>query len=92
MSKYLTRKQVAEQYPINFSNLAHMVSQGRGIRYKIVGKNAIYRRDDVETWFDTDVIEPITTKLPSKRGRPKKQPSLPKLPIKRPNDQLITAE
>lgn len=76
MSKYLTRKQVAERYPISFSNLAHMASQGRGIRYKIVGKNAIYRCDDIEAWFDTDVIEPFTTEVPRKRGRPKKQPRL----------------
>ncbi len=39
MSKYLTRKQVSECYPISFSHLAHMASQGRGVRYRLIGKN-----------------------------------------------------
>jgi len=58
MSKYLTRKQVAERYPISFSHLAHMASQGRGIRYRIIGKSAIYHVDDVEAWLESKVIEP----------------------------------
>lgn len=58
MSKYLTRKQVAERYPISFSHLAHMASQKRGIRYRIIGKSAIYHVDDVEAWLESKVIEP----------------------------------
>ena len=72
MSQYLTRKQVAECYPITFSHLAHMASQGRGIRYRIIGKSAIYRIDDVEAWLESQVIEPSLTKAPRKRGRPRK--------------------
>ena len=74
MIKYLTRKQVAEIYPISFSNLAHMACQGRGVRYRIIGKSAIYRADDIEAWLESKVIEPYNAQhsSPRKRGRPKK--------------------
>ena len=72
MNKYLTRKQVAECYPISFSHLAHMASQGRGIRYRIIGKCAVYSVDDIETWLECQVIEPSRTRKPRKRGRPRK--------------------
>jgi len=72
MSKYLTRKQVAECYPISFSHLAHMASQGRGIRYRIIGKSAIYHTDDVEAWLESKVIEPTRDRAFRKRTRSKK--------------------
>lgn len=75
MQTYLTRKQVAERYPISFSNLAHMASQGRGMRYRIIGKCAVYLADDVEVWLESKVIEPSLTKAPRKRGRPRKTPA-----------------
>jgi len=75
MQKYLTRKQVAERYPISFSHLAHMASQGRGMRYSLIGKKAVYSIVDIEAWLETQVIEPSLTKLPRKRGRPKKTSS-----------------
>lgn len=75
MSKYLTRKQVAERYPISFSHLAHMASQGRGIRYRIIGKSAIYLVDDVEAWLESKVIEPTRDRAFRNRGRSRKQPS-----------------
>ena len=72
MSKYLTRKQVAEKYPISFSHLAHLASQGRGIRYRIIGKCAVYSIADIEAWLEAQVIEPGTIPLSRKRGRPRK--------------------
>lgn len=75
MSKYLTRKQVAECYPISFSHLAHMASQGRGIRYRIIGKSAIYHIDDVEAWLESKVIEPTRDRAFRNQNRSKKQPS-----------------
>lgn len=75
MSKYLTRKQVAERYPISFSHLAHMASQGRGMRYRIIGKSAIYHVDDVEAWLESKVIEPTRDRAYRSQNRAKKQPS-----------------
>lgn len=75
MSKYLTRKQVAERYPISFSHLAHMASQGRGIRYRIIGKSAIYHVDDVEAWLESKVIEPTRDRAFRNRGGLKKASS-----------------
>ncbi len=77
MHTYLTRKQVAERYPISFSHLAHMASQGRGIRYRIIGKCAVYLADDLEVRLDSKIIEPSLYKYPGKRGRPKKAPARP---------------
>ncbi len=74
MSKYLTRKQVAERYPISFSHLAHMASQGRGIRYRIIGKSAIYHIDDVEGWLESKVIEPTRDRAFRKRDGLKNPP------------------
>lgn len=75
MQKYFTRKQVAEKYPISFSHLAHMASQGRGMRYRIIGKSAVYHVDDIETWLDSKIIEPSIAPSHRKRGRPRKRPA-----------------
>jgi len=75
MQKYLTRKQVAECYPISFSHLAHMASQGRGMRYRIIGKCAIYHIDDVEAWLESKVIEPTRDRAFRKRSRQSNLPS-----------------
>lgn len=75
MNRYLTRKQVSEKYPISFSHLAHMASQGRGMCYRIIGKSAVYRIDDVEAWLEEQVIEPANSNTPRKRGRPRKIPT-----------------
>ncbi|WP_169542756.1 helix-turn-helix transcriptional regulator [Sneathiella aquimaris] len=82
-SKYLTRKQVAECYPISFSNLAHLAHQGRGVRYRIIGKNAVYRVDDIEAWLEQQVIEPTK----GRRGRPRKSKKRQKSLVANDNDQ-----
>ena len=77
MTKYLTRKQVAGRYPISFSHLAHMACDGRGMRYRIVGRCAVYHVDDVEAWLESKVIEPLPPNAQKKRGRPRKSPKRP---------------
>ena len=77
MSKYLTRKQVVECYPISLSHLAHMACQGRGPKFRKIGKSAIYRIDEVEAWIEEQAIEPCNINKPRKRGRPLKRPSSP---------------
>lgn len=57
-SKYLTRQQVEKEYPIKAWTLAHLASQKRGPRYAIVGKNAVYTRNDIEAYIESLMIEP----------------------------------
>lgn len=79
MNKYLTRKQVVKCYPISLSHLAHMASDGKGPRYRIIGKSAIYSVVDVEAWLEAQVIEPTSMPITRKRGRPRKQLSALKI-------------
>jgi hypothetical protein len=72
MANYLTRKQVSEIYPISFSSLAHMASKGVGIPYRIVGKSAIYRRDQVEQWIEEQEVDLEPRRKSKRRGRPRK--------------------
>ncbi len=49
---YLTRKQVAEIYPISANTLATLASQGRGpVFYKPTDK-ALYKPEDIEKWIE----------------------------------------
>lgn len=73
-TKYLTRKEVAEAYPLQVSTLAYLASNGRGPRYRMIGNSAVYRRDEVEEWIESQVVVPIQTRALRKRGRPRKQP------------------
>lgn len=72
MRDYLRRKDVPKEYPISFSSLAHMASQGYGPRYRLVGKSAIYRRDEVEDWLEEQVVELVPRSNTRRRGRPRK--------------------
>ena len=51
MTRYLTRRQVASEYPISYSTLAHMAMNGEGPPYAIIGKKAVYARRDIERWI-----------------------------------------
>lgn len=52
-----------------------MASDGRGPRYRIVGKSAVYLADEIEEWLEKQIVEaPLTSKV-RKRGRPKKRAS-----------------
>ena len=74
--KYLTRRQVALEYPIRFSTLAHLASRGAGPAYAVIGKRAVYLRQDIEEWLESKKMAPIKNRLQQrKRGRPRKGPS-----------------
>jgi len=78
--QFLTRREVSEQYPISYSTLAHFAVEGRGPRYTIIGKRAVYRRQDVEDWITNPEPPPCpasSSAVPApirKRGRPAKPP------------------
>lgn len=52
MKKYLTRKEVAELYPLSASLLARLASRGEGpVFYKPVDV-ALYRPEDIDAWIE----------------------------------------
>ena len=74
--KYLTRREVARQYPISFSHLAHLACEGRGPRYAVIGRRAIYLRQDIEDWLSSKMIEPSSIRPKRRRGRPLKSETI----------------
>lgn len=65
MKKYLTRKEVAELYPLSASLLARLASRGEGpVFYKPVDV-ALYRPEDIDAWIEA---APATTSN-GRRGR-----------------------
>ncbi|WP_417452448.1 MULTISPECIES: helix-turn-helix transcriptional regulator [Kiloniella] len=76
-SKYLTRKEVPNRYPVKFTTLAQLACRGAGPAYAIIGKSAVYRVDDIEAWLEDQVIDPGKGKRgrPRKRGRCRQSPS-----------------
>jgi len=73
MGKFLTRRDVAREYPIKFSTLAHLACRGKGPAYAIIGKRAIYTREDIENWLESKRTTPSKSYRTSKgRGRPRK--------------------
>lgn len=56
-AKYMSPKEVAEEYGLNENTLRCYRSEGRGPRYLKVGKLVKYRRADVESWLDAQVVE-----------------------------------
>ena len=77
MRQYLTRREIAERYPVSFSTLAHLAVEGRGPPYSIVGKKAIYDAIKVEQWIDSQQVD-LSGKTANyeykalRRGRPRK--------------------
>ncbi len=71
MSRYLTRREISEEYPISYSTLAHMAMEGRGPPYSRIGKRAIYKVVDVERWIERHRINTYVD-MPDRRGRPRK--------------------
>lgn len=65
MQKYLTRKEVAELYPLSTSLLARLASRGEGpVFYKPVDV-ALYRPEDIDAWIEAS---PAATSK-GRRGR-----------------------
>ena len=71
MPRYLTRRELSEEYPISYSTLAHMAMEGKGPPYSRIGKKAIYKVMDVERWIERHRIN-TTVDMPHRRGRPRK--------------------
>ncbi len=67
MTQYLTRRQVADQYPIGFSTLAKLAMGECGPPYLKRGRSVVYRRDQFEAWLDSHLHRKAR-----KRGRPRK--------------------
>ena len=57
MPEFLTRKEVAAQYPISYNTLAYLASRGEGPRYMLIGKNSVYMRSDVEAYFSSQFVD-----------------------------------
>ncbi|MES0810344.1 hypothetical protein ABLO27_12750 [Roseibium sp. SCPC15] len=56
MKKYLTRREVAENYPISESSLAQLAMKGEGPRFFMPQKRALYLADDVEDWIEAHAV------------------------------------
>lgn len=74
MQTYLTRKEVAERFPISENTLAYLAHRGRGPRYFKPTYKVLYRPQDVEAWIAAAVVEPEPEDPVRKRklgGRPR---------------------
>lgn len=74
--RYLTRKDIALEYGISISTLAHWPRDGRGPPYSRPGRAAQYAREDVDAFFAAcrvDLQERATANMPKRPiGRPRK--------------------
>ena len=86
-ARWLTREEIAAQYPISASTLARIPKEV--LNHGMVGKSAVYERRDVEQLFErikgsslkdlvdaskrgrTDSAKDQGSETPRKRGRPK---------------------
>ncbi len=49
---------------------------GEGQFYRIIGKSAVYKVDDIEIWLESQIIELIPIPAAVKLGRPHKVKSI----------------
>lgn len=49
--RFLTRQEIEEEYPLTAWRLAHLASEKKGPPYAIVGKMAVYDRDNIESYI-----------------------------------------
>ena len=81
----MTRRQVADRYPISVHTLAKLASQGRGPRFYKPTDKALYIAEDIEAWIRAAAVVPVeepfgpimshqATPMPNGRGRAKQQP------------------
>lgn len=68
---YLTRRQVAELYPISEHTLAALASKGLGPPFFKPTDRALYRSQDVEAWIEAAIVTPTAPSAPS-AGQPRK--------------------
>ena len=62
---YLTRRQVAERYPISEHTLAKLASAGRGPLYYKPTDKALYKVVDIEAWITASVVKPAAEDRPA---------------------------
>lgn len=93
-SEYLTRRQVAQRYPISTHTLAKLAATGKGPRFFKPTDKCLYRPADIEAWIEAAAVLPSdeNTKEAGKiqrprvhgkltgRGRARPAPTPPKLP------------
>ena len=76
MRQYLTRREVAREYPISYSALAHLAMEGRGPPYSLIGRKAVYDALKVERWIESHGVDLaaklVRANLTARRGRPRK--------------------
>lgn len=53
MKKYLTRREVAEHYPISPSKLAQLAMKGEGPQFFKPFNRALYKVADLDEWFES---------------------------------------
>ena len=68
---YLTRRQVAELYPISEHTLAALASKGLGPPFFKPTDKVLYRSQDVEAWIEAAIVTPTSPLVPS-AGQPRK--------------------
>ena len=56
MRRYLTRREVADQYPISYSTLAHLAMKGKGPPYSRIGRSVIYEDEAVHRWIQSHCL------------------------------------
>ncbi len=57
MEEWMTRRELAEWLRTPPATLAQWAWRGNGPRYYVVGRRALYRLSDVETWLETQAGE-----------------------------------
>jgi hypothetical protein len=77
MTRFLTRDQIVDAYPIKRSQLDKLAADGDGPPFRFVSGQAVYSTDDVEGWLLALPVvggagaPPLPPSAP-KRGRPRK--------------------
>ncbi len=71
MRRYLTRREVADEYPISYSTLAHLAMKGKGPPYSRIGRSVIYENAAVQRWIQRHLIN-TSVDMPHRARRPRK--------------------
>ncbi|SHF32416.1 helix-turn-helix transcriptional regulator [Devosia limi] len=61
---YLTRRQVAELYPISEHTLAKLAYAGRGPTFYKPTDKILYRPEDIDAWIAASVVLPTDASVP----------------------------
>lgn len=56
---YLKPKQLEAEYGVPVGTAANMRWKGTGPRYYTAGRSILYRRTDIESWLESQAVEPV---------------------------------